>query len=111
MEITVTMKYAVKQVREFIFFLVCVFCLFCIFVYFFVLFMHSYLSTHDCWVLDKKTIQEFLLIRYLRMSSCLAFVQRVMDACRRIGERDNSVGFARDAAQSYSSFSSALQIF
>ena len=34
-----------------------------------------------------------------------------MDACRKTGEYDRSVGVAWDAAQSYSSFFSALQIF
>ena len=48
-------------------------------------------------------------MQYLRIGSCLACVYRVMDACRKFGEHERSVRVARGAAESNSSFLSALQ--
>ena len=47
--------------------------------------------------------------RYLRIGSCLACVYRVMDARGKFGEHERSVRVARGAAESTSSFLSALQ--
>ena len=46
---------------------------------------------------------------YLRIVSCLACVYRVMDARGKFGEHERSVRVARGAAESNSSFLSALQ--
>ena len=46
---------------------------------------------------------------YLRIGSCLACVYRVMDARGKFGEHERSVRVARGAAESNSSFLSALQ--
>ena len=48
-------------------------------------------------------------IRYLRIGSCLACVNRVMDARGKFGEHERSVRVARGVAESNSSFLSALQ--
>ena len=48
-------------------------------------------------------------MRYLRIGSCLACVYRVMDARGKFGEHERSVRVARGAAESNSSFLSALQ--
>ena len=45
----------------------------------------------------------------LRIGSCLACVYRVMDACGKFGEHERSVRVAPGAAESNSSFLSALQ--
>ena len=45
----------------------------------------------------------------LRIGSCLACVYRVMDARGKFGEHERSVRVARGAAESNSSFLSALQ--
>ena len=45
----------------------------------------------------------------LRICSCLACVYQVMDARRKFGEHKNYVRVARGAAESNSSFLSALQ--
>ena len=45
----------------------------------------------------------------LRIGSCLACVDRVMDARGKFGEHERSVRVARGAAESNSSFLSALQ--
>ena len=47
--------------------------------------------------------------RHLRIGSCLACVYRVMDTLGKFGERERSVRVARGAAESSSSFLSALQ--
>ena len=46
---------------------------------------------------------------YLRIGSCLACVYRVMDARGKFGEHERRVRVARGAAESNSSFLSALQ--
>ena len=46
---------------------------------------------------------------YLTIGSCLACVHRVMDARGKFGEHERSVRVARGAAESNSSFLSALQ--
>ena len=46
---------------------------------------------------------------YLRIVSCLACVYRVMDARGKFGEHERSVRVAQGAAESNSSFLSALQ--
>ena len=46
---------------------------------------------------------------YLRIGSCLACVYRVMDARGKFGEHERSARVARGAAESNSSFLSALQ--
>ena len=48
-------------------------------------------------------------MRKLRICSCLACVYRVMDARGKFGEQERSVRVARGAAESNSSFLSALQ--
>ena len=48
-------------------------------------------------------------IGYLRIGSCLACVYRVMDARGKFGEHERSVRVTRGAAESNSSFLSALQ--
>ena len=48
-------------------------------------------------------------IKELRIGSCLACVYRVMDARGKFGEHERSVRVARGAAESTSSFLSALQ--
>ena len=45
-----------------------------------------------------------------RIGSCLACIYRVMDTRRKFGEHERSVRVARGAADSNSSFLSALQI-
>ena len=50
-------------------------------------------------------------IHYLTIGSCLACVHRVMDARGKFGEHERSVRVARGAAESNSSFLSALQTF
>ena len=45
----------------------------------------------------------------LRIGSCLACVYRVMDARGKFGEHERSISVARGAAESNSSFLSALQ--
>ena len=45
----------------------------------------------------------------LRICSCLAYVYRVMDALGMFGEHENCVRLARGAAESNTSFWSALQ--
>ena len=49
------------------------------------------------------------LFKKLRIGSCLACVFRVMDARGKFGEHERSVRVARGAAESNSSFLSALQ--
>ena len=46
---------------------------------------------------------------FLTIGSCLACVHRVMDARGKFGEHERSVRVARGAAESNSSFLSALQ--
>ena len=48
-------------------------------------------------------------VMYLRIGSCLACVYQVMDARGKFGEHERSVRVARGAAESNSSFLSALQ--
>ena len=48
---------------------------------------------------------------YLTIDSCLACVYRVVDARGKFGEHERSVRIARGAAESNSSFLSALQNF
>ena len=48
-------------------------------------------------------------MRNLRIGSCLACVYRVVDARGKFGENERSVRVARGAAESNSSFLSALQ--
>ena len=52
---------------------------------------------------------EFPVIRHLRICSSLACVCRVMDARGKFGEHEKCVRVARGAAESNSSFLSALQ--
>ena len=51
---------------------------------------------------------KFGTVKDLRIGSCLACVYRVMDARRKFGEHERSVRVARGAAESNSSFLSAL---
>ena len=53
-------------------------------------------------------IRQFVIVN-LRIGSCLACVYRVMDVRGKFGEHERSVRVARGAAESNSSFLSALQ--
>ena len=56
-----------------------------------------------------KQFTDRILSLYLRIGSCLACVYRVMDARGKFEEHERSVRVARGAAESNSSFLSALQ--
>ena len=58
---------------------------------------------------DSLSYLDNLLVEYLRIGSCLACVYRVMDARGKFGEHERSVRVVRGAAESNSSFLSALQ--
>ena len=72
----------------------------------------SMLKQFDWDTLEQRRLSHQLSIFYkiqLRIGSCLTCVYRVMDALGKFGEHERSVRVARGAAESNSSFLSALQ--
>ena len=60
-------------------------------------------------MVSTNAVQQAFLLFNLTIGSCLACVYRVMDARGKFGEQERSVRAARGAAESNSSFLSALQ--
>ena len=65
-------------------------------------------SIYERTIMSERSI-EGCAISNLRICSCLACVYRVMDARGKFGEHEKCVRVARGAAESNSSFLSALQ--